>query len=146
MFGLLIVLFSLTSISGLALGNPAAYYTPGFLLYTMITIFLLNFPINTILYVVLLFGIISRKIKEEAFKEQPNTFFERVFLVTFWITFLGIFIDYYFLFPEFFIYNIKNGLMIVGFFLIFLSVLILSIFIQKLSTKDALIISTSAGG
>lgn len=120
-------------VSGLATANPVAVpYDPmPFILLGFLMLFIINLPINSIIYFGLLYLILNKKSKKEIFQEFPSIFIERVLLVIILATLFGALID------SILIFDIAI-FFIIGLPLIFISYFLLIIYIQKLKMVDAL--------
>ena len=126
----LLLLSAIYFISGTASSNPVAYNPAETCLVAFIAIFVLNLPINLVLYVGLVFFIVLRK-NRERLEEKPGTFLERVLIVTFLATFFGVISDLILMIDT---YNF----FLIGLFLIFISYFFLIIFVHKLTKVEAL--------
>lgn len=137
-----LILVSFTS-SKVSADMGAPPYSGGTGTLVIISLFLMNLPLNIILYslfIILGFKIIKEK--SENISKKSNVFISQVILLGFIVTFIGALVDFYFLYEPYsswwyLVFNPVKWLFAV--LLIFISFYVLSIVILKMDFKVALV-------
>ena len=124
-------------ISGTVSSNPVAVsYSPAeFCCIPILFLFLINFPINSIIYIGLVYLIVFMKNKKRILKENPGTFIQRVLIVTCLATIFGGIVDIVVMIDI-------TTFFLIGLTLIFFSYFFLIIYVQKLTKVEALKIAS----
>lgn len=142
---LIITLFLIVMllISGLASANPVAFNPVENTLIWFVFLFTMNLPLNSLMYISLLFCYLYLQNDRESFLVRTEVFFDRVVAVTVLATMAGTFIDAMVLtltFYDFFIFDDPTFILI-GLTMIFFSYYFFIRFVQKLNYKPAFLIS-----